>query len=215
MEGYIESKFLSAVDNNLKPKRYKSVNNISQNIANFFKKKIKLSSAFDHKGSKQFLLSKKEALQQIIIDDNDSSSNNDSDTKSDSNKQKKYLKYRHPKTFITNNANICAKGSNNLYKYSKIDNLRKKLQKMSKNKDNNIKTLINKELNMHKRSINKFFSSQELRMFKDKEIKKIKPIKKINKDLENKKEIKINKFPFVESDNSIDSSLFNIVSQMQ
>jgi len=215
MEGYIESKFLSAVDNNLKPKRYKSVNNISQNIANFFKKKIKLSSAFDHKGSKQFLLSKKEALQQIIIDDNDSSSNNDSDTKSDSNKQKKYLKYRHPKTFITNNANICAKSSNNLYKYSKIDNLRKKLQKMSKNKDNNIKTLINKELNMHKRSINKFFSSQELRMFKDKEIKKIKPIKKINKDLENKKEIKINKFPFVESDNSIDSSLFNIVSQMK
>ena len=215
MEGYIESKFLSEVDNNLKPIRFKSDNNISKNIANFFKKKIKLSSAFDHKGSKQFLLSKKEALQQIIIDDNDNSSNNDSYSKSDSNKQKKYLKYRHPKTFLTNHGNIRAKSSNNLYKYSTTDNIRKKQQKMSKNKDNKIKTLVTKELNMHKRSINKFFSSQELKMFEDKEIKKIKPIKKINNDLENKKESKNKLFPFVESDNSIDSSVFKIVSQMQ
>ena len=53
-------------------------------------KKFKLSSAFDHKGSKHFLNSKKIALQQIVLDDDNSLG--DSDTANDTNEKTKETK---------------------------------------------------------------------------------------------------------------------------
>ena len=61
--------------------------------------------------------------------------------------------------------------------------------------------------------MNKNFSSQELRMFEDKTISKIKPIKKIKNNNENDNNHK--HFPFVESENSSVSSLFKMVSQIK
>ena len=187
----------------LKPKICKSVK-INADIQNFFKKKIKLNSAFDHKGSKHFLHSKKAALEQIVIDDD--SSNNDSDTQSRSIKKKS--KHKQFKTCLNNKAF----SSNNLVNVNK--------NKMEDSKDKNfrkgnmIRTLITNELNVHKR-LNKNFSSQELKMFRDREIRKIKPIKTNIKDDKNDDENKHKCFPFVEGDNSIDSSLLNMVSQIK
>ena len=60
----------------------------------------------------------------------------------------------------------------------------------------------------------KYCSSQELKMFNDKDIKKIKPIKK-NKYVKNKNERKHSKYLFIETEKSDDSSLFNIISQIK
>ena len=192
----------------LNPKSFKS-DKINDDIQNFFKKKIKFNSAFDHKGSKHFLHSKKAALQQIVIDDD--SSNNDSDTQSGT--IKKTFKQRHVKTYINNKA----LSSNDLFNATN-NNLKNKTKDYSKDKNfrkgNMIRTLVTNELNIHKR-LNKNFSSQELKMFGDREIRKIKPIKKKNKGDKNDDENKHKYFPFVESDNSIDSSLLNMVSQIK
>ena len=191
----------------LKPKSFKS-DKINDDIRNFFKKKIKFNSAFDHKGSKHFLHSKNEALQQIVIDED--SSNNDSDTQSGSIKKK--YKHRHVKTCINNKArssiyldNVMNNNLKNKTRDSKDKNFRK---------ENMIRTLVTNELNVHKR-LNKNFSSQELKMFGDKEIRKIKPIKKNIKGDKNDDENKNKCFPFVEGDNSIDSSLLNMVKQIK
>ena len=64
-------------------------------------------------------------------------------------------------------------------------------------KGNMIRTLVTNELNVHKR-LNKNFSSQELKMFRDREIRKIKPIKTNIKDDKNDDENKHKCFPFVE-----------------
>ena len=190
----------------LKPMSFKS-DKINDDIRNFFKKKIKFNSAFDHKGSKHFLHSKNEALQQIVIDED--SSNNDSDTQSGSIKKK--YKNRHVKTCINNKArssiyldNVMNNNLKNKTGDSKDKNFRK---------ENMIRTLVINELNVNKR-LKKNFSSQELKMFGDREIRKIKPIKKKKAD-KNDDENKNNCFPFVEGDNSIDSSLMKMVSQIK
>ena len=191
----------------LKPMICKS-DKINADIRNFFKKKIKFNSAFDYKGSKHFLHSKKAALEQIVIDDD--SSNNDSDTQSRSIKKK--FKHRHVKTCINNKAlssNALVNVMNNNLKNKTQDSKDKNFRK-----ENMIRTLVTNELNIHKR-LNKNFSSQELKMFGDREIRKIKPIKKNNKDDKNDDENKNKCFPFVEGENSIDSSLLNMVAQIK
>jgi hypothetical protein len=202
-------------ENEIKPIRYKTDNNIDIIFRKFFKKKIRFNSAFDHKGSKQFLKSKKLALQHIIIDENNSSSN-ESDTQNESNKRAKSPKLKHPKTTVIKKVENRAKSSNNIF-FLKHDNLKNKAYETSNNKNKKlfVKSLVTKELNINKK-INKFFSSQELKMFHDKEINKIKPIKNYENNSKINKENKQKLFPFVESDNnkSIDSSLFNMVSQM-
>ena len=80
-------------------------------------------------------------------------------------------------------------------------------------KENMIRTLVINELNVNNRS-NKNFSSQELKMFGDREIRKIKAIKK-KKGNKNDDKNKNNYFPFVEGDNSIDSSLMKMVLQIE
>ena len=202
-------------ENEIKPIRYKTDNNIDIIFKKFFKKKIRFNSAFDHKGSKQFLKSKKLALKHIIIDENNSSSN-ESDTENESNKRTKSPKLKHPKTTVIKKGENRAKSSNHIF-FLNHDNLKNKAYETSNNKNKKvfIKSLVTKELNINKK-INKFFSSQELKMFHDKEINKIKPIKNYENNSKINKETKQKLFPFVESDNnkSIDSSLFNMVSQM-
>ena len=98
-----------------------------------------------------------------------------------------------------------------------MNNNLKKKTKDSKDKnfrkENMIRTLVINELKVNKR-LKKNFSSQELKMFGDREIRKIKPIKKKKAD-KNDDENKNNCFPFVEGDNSIDSSLMKMVSQIK
>ena len=69
---------------NISPERHfykneqkRSISKTRTNKNSLIKKKFKLSSAFDHKGSKHFLNSKKIALQQIILDDNTNSGDSD------------------------------------------------------------------------------------------------------------------------------------------
>jgi len=98
-----KSKFLSNVESDGQTFHYKSskFNKISDNFTSFFNKRIKFSSAFDHIGSKQFLSSKKAALEQIIIDENSISSNNeDTQTHSNKKKNKKREKCRNRKSEI-------------------------------------------------------------------------------------------------------------------
>ena len=198
----------------LNPRHIKS-QSYNNNIENFFKKKIKLNSAFDHKGTKHFLNSKKAALEKIRLEDNDISSDNDNDTQSESNKHKKHEKNNYPMTYVNNCKNLRAKSSNSLFHLftNKLKN--KALESpngRSKNKKKHlIKTLLTNEFNV-KKKLNSQFSTQELRMFKDKDLKKIKPIKT---NMETIKENKQNFFPFIESGTSIDSSIFKIVSQIQ
>ena len=197
---------------NLRPRQFKS-DKINADIRNFFKKKIKLNSAFDQKGSKHFLHSKKAALQQIVIDDNESS-NNDSDTKSRSIKRKKF-KQSPVQTCVNRNK---AQSSNNLVNLMHNNQKNKTQDSKDKNfrKGSMIRTIVTNELNVHKR-LNKNFSSQESKMLEDREIRKIKPIKKnINEEKADNENKHIHKFfPFVESGNSFDSSLFNMVSQIK
>lgn len=191
------------------------IHNINLNIENFFQKKINFNSAFDHKGSKHFLHSKKVALQQIIIDDDDSSNNDD--TQSGSNKEKKQLKYIFPKHSLNLNKENRAKSSNNLFYISNIK-LKSKVRDIEnhinkKNKNAHIIYTFATKNNSPQKHMNKNFSSQELRMFEDKTINKIKPIKKNKNNIENYSNHK--HFPFVESENSSVSSLFKMVSQIK
>ena len=204
-------------ENDLKPLSYKT-DKLCFNFDSIFQKKKKLDSVFDHKGSKQFLNSKKLALQHIRLDE-DNFSNNNSDTQSESdNKQKKKSRLAFPKTTILKNAHNRAKSSNNIF-FLENNNLKDKKNEPRKSKNldknfHNMKTLVAKEFNVTKK-INKFFSSQELKMFSDKEIKKIKPIKKVENKKKDKSENKF--FHFIESDkdnNSIDSSILKVVSQI-
>lgn len=83
---------------NISPERHfykneqkRSISKTRTNKNSLIKKKFKLSSAFDHKGSKHFLNSKKIALQQIILDEGDCETENDTNEKvKDSKKLRKY-----------------------------------------------------------------------------------------------------------------------------
>lgn len=192
-------------ENELKPIRVRTDDNISNIFRKFFKKKFIFNSAFDHKGSKQFLNSKKLALKHIIIDEDNSSSN---DTQNEKN---------HPQTAIFQTIKDRAKSTNDIF-LLEHNHLKNKANELSndKNKNNHkkqyYKSVVTKELNI-KKIIKKFLSLEELKMFKDKNINKIKPIKKLEFIKENNKKF----YPFVETDNSnsIDSSIINLVSQIK
>ena len=218
-----KSNNLLDIRNNLRPSRHKSdrIHKTKKNIEDFtyfFTKKIKFNSAFDHIGSKQFLNSKKEALELIILDEDSILSDNEI---KNNKKIERRMKYENS---ITKNKR--PKSSKNTTDFMEKNNFTNKvLDKKSskgknysekKNKKKRINTSIVQKFN-NKNKKSKFFSSQELKMFEDKEVQKIKPIKKLYKDLEiNKKKnnTKISQFQFVGSGISSDSSLFDIVSQM-
>lgn len=216
-----KSKILSNVESEAFHYKSTKFNKINDNYTNFFKKRIIFSSAFDHIGSKQFLSSKKAALEQIIIDENNISSNNE-DTQNNNNKKrnKKSEKYRYRKS-----DNNRTKSSDNVIEYTKKKKLKKKtydrIETKSKSKEKEkskekdiINTIVTKELDVSKK-LDKCYSSQELKMFKDEEINKIKPIKSNFNKMKTKKENNhiMTHFPFVGSEKSIDS-IFKVVSEM-
>ena len=219
---------------NISPEKYlyknekkRSISKTKTNINSLIKKKFKLSSAFDHKGSKHFLNSKKIALQQIILDDNTSSG--DSDTENDTNEKaknsKKYRKYsckislpnselkKHLKVSLQNDQN-----KKNINKKSpekmKSTSVNDPLKKMFASSTNNQHYLSKKNIS------HKFFSNQEIKMFEDKDIKKIKPIKKTNKEIKiegenknkNKKSNIVENISFMDRN---DSSIIDIITQLK
>ena len=218
-----KSKALSNIGSDMAAFHYKSTklnNKINDNFSSFFKKKIKFSSAFDHAGSKQFLSSKKAALQQIIIDENDILSNKE-DTQSNSNKNKKKkrekLRYRksdknRPKS--SDNILECTKKKKIRRKTYDIDDTNTKSKEKEKEKETLIKTIVTREFDVSKK-LDKHYSSQELKMFNDEEINKIKPIKSNFSKMKTKKESNqlTTNFPFIGSENSRDS-IFKVVSEM-
>lgn len=208
-----KSQILSNVEIDGPALYYKSakLNKINDNFTNFFKKKIKFSSAFDHIGSKLFLISKKAALEQIIIDDDSISSNNE-ETQINNNKKinKKREKYRYRKS----DDYILESTKKKKLRRKTYDKIESKSNSKSKSKEYIIKTIVTKELDLSKK-LDTCYTSQELKMFQDEEINKIKPIKSnFNKMKTNKENNHLTtNFPFVGTENSIDS-IFKVVSEM-
>lgn len=234
-------KILSNVESEEPAFHYKSTkfNKINDNFSSFFKKRIQFSSAFDHIGSKQFLRSKKAALEQIVIDENNISSNNEDIQSNNNNKRKskKREKYRYRKSDKNR-----PKSSDDVLEYTKKKKLRKKTydkietksksrksrsksksksrskskgksKEKEKEKESIIKSYCTKELDISKK-LEKCYSSQELKMFNDEEINKIKPIKSNFNKMKTKKTNLLNKnFHFIGSEKSIDS-IFKVVSEM-
>ena len=161
----------------------KSETNINKsNLIDFISnlKKFNLNSAFDHKGAKSFLKSKEKALKKIIIDENLY------DEKSiESNKKKEECLNipkigSHQDLFRLNNKN---KDKNQHYLTSLNDNKNKilntthdKEEKLISANENEIINKKDKHLKIKKKST-QFYSQSELKMFNDKELKKLKPIK--------------------------------------
>jgi hypothetical protein len=160
-------------------------------------KKFKLNPAFDHKGSKNFLNSKKIALQQIILDDE----NVDIDLKNETNK---HLKNSNKHKNIGGKS--LKEEERNIINYNKGNNSHKKKKEERK--------IINKYFSNNKISKklpHKFYSNHELKMFKDKEIKKIKSIKKDKNKSKKSNNANIN-ISFIEKN---DSSIFDIIAQLK
>lgn len=171
-----------------KEKSFQTQNN---NLINFISNshKFTFSSAFDHKGAKLFLKSKEKALDEIVIDEDSQSHKkdkknllkNNADDEGNSNKKKR-------KEMNTDISPLSIKSKFQ----SKIeDEKEEKLYKINARKNhcrkefNNFKFWNNKNdekimndigLKMPKAS-SKFCSRLELRMFNDKSLNKIKPIK--------------------------------------
>ena len=199
-------------------------------------KKFKLSSVFDHKGSKHFLNSKKIALQQIILDDE--TCLGESDTEYETNEKAKSPKKYTCKTTLSNdeikkhlkittNEDLNKKNSNkkrpeNMESTNVNDPFRKVYQSSTNNPHYlRIQNMINKEIVSHK-----FFSNQEIKMFEDKDIKKIKPIEKSTKEInENENENKSKRKSKRKKSNNIaenisfmeknDSSIIDIITNLK
>ena len=218
---------------NISPERHfykneqkRSISKTRTNKNSLIKKKFKLSSAFDHKGSKHFLNSKKIALQQIIL--NDDNSIDDSDTANDTNEKtketKKIRKYSCkrslPNDEIKNHLKVALNVDQNKKKINKRSPEKMKstsvndpLKKMFASSTNNQHYLSKKNIS------HKFFSNQEIKMFEDKDIKKIKPIKKTNKEIKNENENKNKNSKNIGENISFmernDSSIIDIITQLK
>lgn len=223
---------------NVSPEKYlysgdqkRSISKTRTDKNSIINKKFKLSSAFDHKGSKHFLNSKKIALQQIVLDDE--TCLDESETEMETNKAKdspKYRKYtckrslpnddkkKHLKVSMKdiNKKNIIInKNKPEKMKSTNINNPFRKVYPSSTNNQRYLSkksNIINKEVVSHK-----FYSNQEIKMFEDKDIKKIKPIKKSNKEIDNESENKKNNniaenISFMEKN---DSSIIDIITNLK
>ena len=190
-------KFISDINNANELKKEK-INKTMTNIDSFINKKFKLNSVFDHKGSKNFLNSKKIALQQIILDDDESI---DIDLKNETNK---HLKNSNKHKNIGGKS--LKEEERNIINYNKANNSHKKKKEERK--------IINKYFSNNKISKklpHKFYSNHELKMLEDKEIKKIKSIKK-DKNKSKKNNNANTNISFIEKN---DSSIFDIIAQLK
>ena len=146
--------------------------------------KFSLNSAFDHKGSKSFLHSKKIALKEINIDENIISDEGHSEKEINQIKDSK-INAKSSKGLINKsrrNTLLCPENID-------IPENKKSTQSPRKrHKGNNLlKVIDNNKLKIKNRST-KFCSEIELKMHQDKDLNKIHPIKtfKENKNWRNK-----------------------------
>ena len=93
------------------------------------------------------------------------------------------------------------------------------LKKMFASSTNNQHYLSKKNITSKKVVSQKFFSNQEIKMFEDKDLKKIKPIKKKNKEIKDENENKnknskniVDNISFMERN---DSSIIDIITQLK
>ena len=210
-------------------------NSLKEFISNV--KKFNFSSAFDRKGAKSFLKSKGKAIQEIdlneyILDENERKvevNKKDGETqkknvscKGFNKKIRKELKdnmisYKQKIKSMKTINKFKNKIFENKVKFKKSKSKHKK-KKPRSSKDNHfyLSNYINKG-NKDNKKAKKFRSEIELKMMSDKNLKKLKPIKKscfsMNKNYNlNNNDNDI--CPFVRSDTSkTDSTLFHLVSE--
>jgi hypothetical protein len=209
-------KFISDINNTGELKR-ENITKAMTNIDSLINKKFNLNSAFDHKGAKNFLNSKKIALQQIILDDDESTDidpkNMTNEHLKNSNKHKnisgKSLKKEERNIINSNNTTVMKKSLKKKKEEKNI--LNEYFSNAYESPTNNRKYFSNKKIN--KKLPHKFYSNQELKMFEDKEIKKIKSIRKDKKrNKSNKNNIESKRISFMEK---TDSSIFEIIAQLK
>jgi hypothetical protein len=140
--------------------------------------KFSLNSAFDHKGSKSFLHSKKIALKEINLEENIISDEGHS--------EKEIKHYKDSK--------INAKSCKGLTKRSRrntvicpeniaVSDIKKNTQSPKKrHKDNNLLKVIDNNKLKNKNRSAKLCSDIELKMYQDKDLNKIHPIKTFNEN---------------------------------
>jgi uncharacterized protein YifE (UPF0438 family) len=214
-------------------------NNLKDFISNL--NRFNFSSAFDHKGAKSFLKSKGKALKEICIDDNLSDKEQEQ-KKEEKEKHKiasckgfnKYITKQLKKEMISYKTKIkSTKNLHLLHNHTYADHSKEKkkskknkFKKVVSSKENDyihINTFLKKDFKNISKTPLKFQSQIELKMFNDKSLNKLKPIrgKSINDNLEDNRvdtfTINHNEyFPFLKSDTSkTDSTLFNIVSEIK
>ena len=218
----------------------KTANPPQHNLKDFISNlnRFNFSSAFDHKGAKSFLKSKGKALKEICINENISDEEEQNKKKEEKKKHKisssKYITKQLKKDMISYKTKI--KSTNNLqifqnqiyddHSKEKKKSKKKKFKKVVSSKENNythINTFLKKDFKNISKTPSKFQSQIELKMFNDKSLNKLKPIrgKSINDNLgDNKVGTFTNNnnddFPFLKSDTfKTDSTLLNIVSEIQ
>ena len=93
-----------------------------------------------------------------------------------------------------------------------------KKTRSNKNTDLCLISFINKELHFDKKKREKYCSQLELKVYKDKEINKLQPIKEKSKKYVNKnnKTYKRDSYSFIQNDvtSNNDSTLFNLISEI-
>lgn len=198
-------------------------------ISSGLKNKINFTSVFDHKGCKKFLQSKNIALQEILVNDEEIESNKKNKENEKiiqiyginefSNKRKSEEKKNYSKNFLTPEKLYKCQNENSKTNKSKD----KKKEKSIKNKIKIKKPMTNKflwsykicdindELSKHKNGkIAKTRNTYEIKMFKDKDIKNIEPIKKAKQNKSNKE---CYNFVKIDSEEN-DLSLFDMINQL-
>ena len=182
--------------------------------------KFSFTSAFDYKGAKSFLKSKEKALNKIVIDENIQNHKNDIKNKEDGAENPK--KRKRKETYN----DISPLSIKNKY-HSKIDDEQKEISPKIKIRKNHSKKEINNfkimKIKNEEKIMNdiglkmpkipsKFCSRIELRMFNDKNLNRIKPIK-VPKPKYTHDNLK---FPEFDHNNSIrsDSSLIQLVREI-
>lgn len=213
--------------------------NLNDFISNI--NKFKFSSVFDYKGAKSFLKSKGIALKEICIDDNLSDEEEQNKKKEEKKRHKitsckgfnKYISKHLKKDILsyktriksTENLHLLHKFTYDNYSKEKKRTKKNKFKKVVSSKENNyihINTFLKKDFKNYSKTPLNFQSQTELKMFNDKSLNKLKPIRgknTIDKLGDKKMGTFTNShneyFPFLKSDTSkTDSTLLNIVSEI-
>ena len=221
----------------------KTANPPQYNLKDFISNlnRFNFSSAFDQKGAKSFLKSKGRALKEICIDDNLLDEEQQNRKTEEKKRHKiasckgfdKYITKQLKKEMISYKTKIRSTKNLNLLDNHIYDNHSKEKKRSKKNKfkkvvsskENDyihINTFLKKDLKNKSKTPLKFQSQIELKMFNDKSLNKLEPIrgkstidkirdKKLGTFTDNLNE----NFPFLKSDTSkTDSTLLNIVSEI-